>query len=32
VGLTLQQIMGVPASSWGTMSMQTSKPISEIIV
>ncbi|MBY0510708.1 MAG: DUF1552 domain-containing protein [Rhodospirillaceae bacterium] len=31
VGLTLQQVMGVSASSWGTMSMQTSKPFSEII-
>ena len=32
VGLTLQQVMGVSASSWGTMSMQTGKPVSEIMV
>jgi len=31
VGLTLQQVMGVPVSSWGTDSMQTSKTITEII-
>jgi hypothetical protein len=31
VGLTLQQAMGVPVSSWGTDSMQTSKTITEII-
>lgn len=32
VGLTLQQVMGVSASSWGTMSMQTSKPFTEVFV
>lgn len=32
VGLTLQQIMGVPTNSWGTQSMQTSKAISEVMV
>ncbi len=31
VGLTLQQAMGVPVSSWGTDSMQTSKTITEIM-
>ena len=31
VGLTLQQIMGVPISSWGTESNQTSKTITEIV-
>jgi hypothetical protein len=31
VGLTLQQVMGVPVSSWGTDSMQTSKTITEIV-
>jgi Protein of unknown function (DUF1552) len=31
VGLTVQQIMGVPASSWGAGSMQTTKNISEIL-
>lgn len=32
VGLTLQQALGVPVSSWGTESQQTSKSISEILV
>ncbi len=31
VGLTAQQIMGVPTSSWGTESNKTSKPYSEIL-
>jgi hypothetical protein len=31
VGLTMQQIMGVPVSSWGTLSNQTSKTITEIL-
>ncbi len=31
LGLTLQQVMGVPVSSWGTDSMQTSKTITEIV-
>ena len=31
VGLTMQQAMGVPVSSWGTDSMQTSKTITEIM-
>jgi len=31
VGLTLQQILGVPVSAWGTESMETSKTITEII-
>lgn len=32
VGLTLQQVMKVPVDKWGTGSMSTSKPISEILV
>ncbi len=32
VGLTIQQALGVPVDSWGTMSLATSKPISEILV
>jgi hypothetical protein len=32
VGLTAQQAMGVPVDTWGTGSLQTSKPISEILV
>jgi hypothetical protein len=31
VGLTLQQAMGVPISSWGAGSMQTSKNIPEVL-
>ncbi len=31
VGLTLQQIMGVPLDRWGTKSMETSKTIGEIV-
>jgi len=32
VGLTLQQVMKVPLDRWGTGSMETSKPISEIVI
>ena len=32
IGLTCQQVMGVPVDKWGTQSMQTSKPIGEILV
>jgi hypothetical protein len=32
VGLTVQQIMGVPMNVWGAGSMQTSKSVSEITV
>ena len=32
VGLTVQQSLGIPVDSWGTMSLNTSKPISEIMV
>jgi hypothetical protein len=32
VGLTLQQVMGVPTGSWGTDSNRTSKTFSEIMV
>jgi hypothetical protein len=31
VGLTVQQAMGVPISSWGTDSMATSKTITEVL-
>jgi hypothetical protein len=31
VGLTAQQILGVPVSSWGTDSMETSKTVTEIL-
>jgi hypothetical protein len=32
VGLTVQQALGVPVDSWGTMSLNTSKPIGELMV
>jgi hypothetical protein len=31
VGLTVQQVLGVPVSNWGAGSMQTSKSVSEIV-
>ena len=31
VGLTLQQVMGVPVDRWGTKSLETNKPISELL-
>ena len=31
VGLTLQQLMGLPVDKWGTGSLQTSKIITEIL-
>ena len=31
VGLTMQQLMGVPVDTWGTEAMQTSRPLSEIM-
>jgi hypothetical protein len=31
VGLTIQQAMGVPISSWGTKSNHVTSPISEIL-
>jgi hypothetical protein len=31
VGLTIQQAMGITVNKWGTGSMQTQKPISEIM-
>ncbi len=31
VGLTMQQVMGVPLDTWGTGSMQTGKSIGEIL-
>jgi hypothetical protein len=32
IGLTVMQVMGLPIQSWGTGSLQTSKPIREILV
>ena len=31
VGLTVQQAMGIPVDKWGTGSMETQKPVSEIL-
>ncbi len=31
VGLTIQQVMGLPVSSWGKDSMETSKPVTEVL-
>ena len=31
VGLTLQQVMGVPVDRWGGKSLETNKPISELL-
>jgi len=31
VGLTCQQVMGLPVGTWGTDSMETSKPFTEVI-
>jgi hypothetical protein len=31
VGLTIQQVLGMPVSSWGDGAMKTSKPISEVL-
>jgi hypothetical protein len=31
VGLTIQQALGMPVSSWGDAAMQTSKPITEVL-
>jgi hypothetical protein len=32
VGFTIQQALGVPVENWGTQSLNTSKPISEITI
>jgi hypothetical protein len=32
VGLTVQQIMGLPIESWGTRSMQATQPVGELFV
>jgi hypothetical protein len=32
VGLTVQQIMGLPVSEWGTRSLQVSRPIGGLVV
>jgi hypothetical protein len=32
VGLTAMRVMGVPMERWGTKSLQTAKPITEILV
>ena len=31
VGLTVQQVMGLPVNAWGTQSMQATQPVSEIL-
>jgi hypothetical protein len=31
VGLTIQQVMGMPVTSWGDSALQTSKPITEVM-
>jgi hypothetical protein len=31
IGLTVQQAMGVPISSWGKLSNQTSRPFTELM-
>jgi hypothetical protein len=32
IGFTLQQVMGVPVEKWGQGTMQTSKPVGEILI
>ena len=32
VGLTIQQVLGMPTTSWGEGAMRTSKPIGEVLV
>jgi hypothetical protein len=32
IGLTMQQVMGLPVSEWGTGSLRASRPVSEILV
>ena len=32
IGLTVQQIMGLPVDRWGTLSLQTNRPITELMV
>jgi hypothetical protein len=32
IGLTVQQIMGLPVGEWGTRSLQTSRPIGGLVV
>jgi hypothetical protein len=32
VGFTIQQALGVPVDNWGTQSLNTSKPVSEILI
>ena len=31
IGLTIQQALGLAVESWGTKSMQTARPVSEIL-
>jgi hypothetical protein len=31
VGLTVQQVLGVPVENWGTQSLNTSKPITDVM-
>jgi hypothetical protein len=32
IGLTVQQVMGVPIDGWGAGSMATKRPLNEILV
>jgi len=32
VGFTIQQALGVPVENWGTLSLNTSKPVGEILI
>jgi hypothetical protein len=31
IGLTVQQVMGLPVSEWGTRSLTATRPVSEIL-
>jgi hypothetical protein len=31
IGLTIQQVLGMPVESWGAGAMQTNKPITEVM-
>jgi hypothetical protein len=31
VGLTIQQVLGMPVDNWGTAALQTSRPITEVM-
>jgi len=32
IGLTVQQIMGLPVSEWGSRSLQVSRPVGGLVV